>query len=96
MSKYEVMFIVRPDIDEESRNNIVKTLEKTLTDNKAVITLSKELGQREFAYEIKKFKSGFYYLYNIEASDDKGVKEFDRVARINENVVRYLVLNMDK
>ena len=60
MSKYEVMFIVRPDIDEESRNNIVKTLEKTLTDNKVVITLSKELGQKEFAYEIKKFKSGFY------------------------------------
>lgn len=96
MNKYEIMFIVRPDLDEETRNNTVKAMEKVLTDNKVTITLSKELGQKEFAYEIKKFKSGFYYLYNIEAKDDKSVKEFDRVARIDENIVRYLVLNMDK
>ena len=96
MNKYEIMFIVKTDLEEETRKNIVKTLEKTLTDNKATITLSKELGQKEFAYEIKKFKSGFYFLYNIEANDDEAVKEFDRVARIDENVVRHLVLNLDK
>ena len=96
MNKYEIMFIVRPDVDEDTRNSVVKSLEKTLTDNKATISLSKELGQKEFAYEIKKHKSGFYYLYNIEAKDDKSVNEFDRVARIDENVLRYLVLNMDK
>ena len=96
MNKYEIMFIVRPDLDEDSRNNTVKAMEKILTDNKVTITLSKELGQKEFAYEIKKFKSGFYYLYNIEASDDKSVKEFDRVARIDENIIRYLILNLDK
>lgn len=96
MNKYEIMFIVRPDVDEDTRNNVVKSLEKTFTDNKATVTLSKELGQKEFAYDIKKFKSGFYYLYNIESKDDKCVNEFDRVAKINENVLRYLVLNMDK
>ena len=96
MNKYEIMFIVKPDVDEDARNNTVKELEKTLTGNKATITLSKELGQKEFAYEIKKHKSGFYYLYNVEAKNDKCVKEFDRVARINENVLRYIVLNMDK
>ncbi len=96
MNKYEIMLIVRPDIEETVLKDTVKTMEKTLTDNKATITLSKELGQKEFAYEIKKFKSGYYYLYNIESSDDTCVKEFDRVARINENVVRHLILNMDK
>ena len=96
MRKYEIMFIVRPDLEENAVKETVKKLEKTLTDNKATITLSKELGQKEFAYEIKKFKSGFYFLYNIEANDDEAVKEFDRVARIDENVVRHLVLNLDK
>ena len=96
MNKYEIMFIVRPDIDEETRNNTVKTLEKIFADNKTSITLSKELGQKEFAYEIKKFKSGYYFLYNIESSDDAAVKEFDRVARIDENFVRHLVINLDK
>ena len=96
MKHYEIMFIVRPDIDENAVKNTVKTFEKILTDKKAKITLSKELGQKEFAYEIKKFKSGYYFLSNIEAKDDTSVKEFDRVARIDENVIRHLVLNLDK
>ena len=53
MRKYEIMFIVKPDLEEKALKDTVKKLEKTLTDNKAVITLSKELGQKEFAYEIK-------------------------------------------
>ncbi len=96
MRNYEIMFIVRPDIDENTVKNTVKNLEKVLTDRKAKITLSKELGQKEFAYEINKFKSGYYFLYNIEANDDKAVKEFDRVARLDETVVRHLIINLDK
>ena len=96
MKNYEIMFIVRPDIDEEAVKKTVKSFEKILTDHKAKITLSKELGQKEFAYEIKKFKSGYYFLYNIEANDDSAIREFDRVARLDENVIRHLVINLDK
>lgn len=96
MTKYEIMFIVQPNLEEEALKKVVKSLEKTLTSNDAVITLSKELGQKEFAYEIKKYKSGYYFLYNIEAKNDKAVKEFDRIALINENVIRHLIINLDK
>lgn len=96
MTKYEIMFIVQPNLEEEALKKVVKSLEKTLTSNNAVITLSKELGQKEFAYEIKKYKSGYYFLYNIEAKNDKAVKEFDRVSLINENVIRHLIINLDK
>ena len=96
MRKYEIMFIVRPDLEENAVKETVKKLEKVLTDNKAVITLSKELGQKEFAYEIKGFKTGFYYLYNIDSSNQKAIKEFDRVSLIDESVVRHLILNIEK
>lgn len=96
MRNYEIMFIVRPDIDESAVKNTVKSLEKVFTDKKAKITLSKELGQKEFAYEINNFKSGYYFLYNIETSDDSAINEFNRIARIDENVVRHLVINLDK
>ena len=96
MRKYEIMFIVRPDLEENAVKETVKKLEKILTDNKAVITLSKELGQKEFAYEIKGFKSGFYYLYNIDSTDQKAINEFNRVASIDESVVRHLILNVEK
>ena len=96
MRKYEIMFIVKPDLEEKAIKDTVKKLEKTLTDNKAVITLSKELGQKEFAYEIKGFKSGFYYLYNIDSNSDAAVKEFNRIASLDESVIRYLVINIEK
>ncbi len=96
MRKYEIMFILKPTLEEAVIKSTVKKLEKALTDNKTTITLSKELGQKDFAYEIKGFKSGFYFLYNIESSSDAAVKEFNRVARIDENVVRHLVINLDK
>ena len=96
MRKYEIMFIVKSDTTEEERKEIVSNLENAFTKNKATITLSKELGQRELAYEIKKCKSGFYYLYNIESNDDAADKEFKRLAKIEENVIRDLVINLDK
>lgn len=96
MRKYEIMFIVKSDTTEEERKEIVTKLEDTFTKNKATITLSKEIGQRELAYEIKKCKSGFYYLYNIESNDDKAINEFKRIAKIEENVIRDLVINLDK
>ncbi len=96
MRKYEIMFIVRPDLEEKAIKETVKRLEKTLTDNKAVITLSKELGQKEFAYDIKGFKSGFYYLYNIDSNTTAAIKEFDRIASIDESVVRHSIINVEK
>ena len=96
MKKYEIMFIVQPNLESEVLKKTVSDLEKIFTNNKATITLSKELGQKELAYEIKKYKSGYYYLYNIEAENDKAIKEFDRIARINENVILYLIINLDK
>ena len=96
MRKYEIMFILKPTLEVSVIKSTVKKLEKALTDNKTTITLSKELGQKDFAYEIKGFKSGFYFLYNIESSSDAAVKEFNRVARIDENFVRHLVINLYK
>ncbi len=96
MKKYEIMFIVQPNLESETLKKTVTDLEKIFTENNATITLSKELGQKELAYEINKFKLGYYYLYNIESNDDKAIKEFDRIARINENIIRHLIINLDK
>ena len=55
--KYEIMFIVRPDMEESAQKDLLKTYDKLLTDNGATIDSFKELGQKELAYEIKGNKS---------------------------------------
>ena len=92
--KYEIMFIVKPNLEEAATKEVAKKFEKVLTDNGAKVTSSKDLGQKELAYEINKFKTGYYYLFVVE-SDSSAVKEFDRVARINESLLRHLVVKVE-
>ena len=94
MNKYEIMFIVRPDMEEAEIKKTAEDIKKVLTDGKANIVEEKAMGQRELAYEIKKLTTGYYYLYVVEATVET-VKEFDRIARINENLLRHLVVKVE-
>ncbi|MEG2351160.1 MAG: 30S ribosomal protein S6 [Bacilli bacterium] len=93
--KYEIMFIVRPNLEENTIKEVAKGFEKTLADNGATVISSKDLGQKELAYEIKKHKTGYYFLINIEANDAKAINEFDRLALISEDVIRHLIIKSE-
>jgi len=95
MRNYEIMFIVRPILTEEEIKAVAENFKNVLTNNGANVTNFKEMGQRELAYEIKKYKNGYYFLINVEANDDKAIKEFDRLALISSDVVRHLITKME-
>ena len=75
MNKYEVMFIIRPDMEEAEIKKTADDMKKVLADNGAKFLEEKSLGQKELAYEINKFKTGYYYLFVVEA-ESKATKEF--------------------
>ena len=93
--KYEIMFIVRPNLEEASVKEVAKSFEKVLADNGAKVESVKDLGQKELAYEISGHKTGFYFLINLEANDAKAINEFDRLALISEDVIRHLIVKQD-
>ena len=95
MRNYEIMFIVRPTLSEEEIKKVAASFEKVLKDNGAKEINVKEMGQRELAYEINDFKSGYYYLVNLQAADDKAIKEFDRLALISKDIVRHLITTIE-
>ena len=70
MNKYEIMFIVRPDMEEAEIKATAEEMKKVLTDGNATIIEEKSMGQRELAYEIKKFTTGYYFLFITEANAD--------------------------
>ncbi len=94
--KYELIFIVKPDLEESVVKSVNDSIKTTLEGKKAKIVEAKEWGQKELAYEINKYKSGFYFYYLIEDKDAKAVKEFDRVALINENIIRHITVKVDE
>ena len=96
MKNYEIMFIVRPTLGEDEIKKVIENFGKVLTDNGSKIVDKKDMGQRELAYEIKNFKSGYYFVYEVEAADDKAIKEFDRLGLISSDLIRHLITKIEK
>lgn len=91
MRKYEVMYIVRPTVDEESKKAVVERFDNVLTTNGAEIIESKDWSKRRLAYEINDFRDGFYQLVKINAGSE-AVNEFDRLAKISDDIIRHIVV----
>ena len=67
---YEIMFIVRPDVDETELDKLIETFSGYVTDGGGKVTNSlaeQKMGRRRLAYTVKKFNDGFYILLVVEA-----------------------------
>jgi small subunit ribosomal protein S6 len=95
MNKYEMMFIVKATIDEAKVSETAENLKSVITSMKGEITDSKDLGQKKLAYPIKKELTGFYFVVNFNA-DNETVAELDRKARIDEAVIRHMIIRLDE
>lgn len=95
MNNYEIMFIVKTVIESDEVSKTAESLKQIFVDFKSEVSSFKELGQKKLAYPINKEINGFYYLINVKATPE-AIAEFDRRAAINENIIRHLVINLDK
>jgi len=91
MRKYEVMYIIRTDIEQEAIDAVIEKFENIIT-NGGEITKKDVIGKRRLAYEINKFRDGYYVLVNFEAAPDV-VAELDRIMKISDEVIRHLIVN---
>lgn len=95
MNKYEIMYIISGNLDEKTVGDTSKAFEKILTNMKSKIVNSKDMGLRKLACPIKKQVRGYYYVLNVEATVE-AVNEFDRKARIDENILRHIVIREEE
>ncbi len=95
MRNYEVMFVIKPTLEDEATKAIVESMKKVLEDKNAKVNEVVNMGRRELAYEIDTFKNGSYFLFKVEG-EPEAVKEFDRVANINEDIIRHIVVKREK
>ncbi|MFX3618591.1 MAG: 30S ribosomal protein S6 [Sporolactobacillus sp.] len=91
MRKYEVMYILRPDMEEDQEKAVKEKLAAILTDNGAEINEVKEMGKRRLAYEINDFTTGVYTVLYITGGSE-AINEFDRLSKINDDVIRFMTI----
>jgi len=95
MNKYEIMFIVKATIEKEAVSAAAEAMKNIITSGNGKVLEFKELGEKKFAYPIKKEINGYYFLMQIEATSEVEA-EFNRKASLDENVLRHLVIKLDE
>jgi small subunit ribosomal protein S6 len=95
MNLYEIMFILNPDIGEDEREKLTTRLKTIISKNKGDIIRFDDLGFKSLTYKIKKKSRGQYFLINLEGPGSM-IAEIERFLRIDENVIRFVVVKLDK
>src|SRR5208282_4448804 len=92
---YEVMFIVRPDVEDEEADKLIESLGNTVKTGGGVVKSAEKLGRRKLAYQVRKFNDGNYILLTVEAGGAV-VLELERRLRVTEQVIKFITVRMDE
>ncbi len=93
MSKYESIIIINPNVDEEGMKSLISRFTDLInTDGK--VEKVDELGKRKLAYDVKKFKEGFYTVFYFEANTDL-IAELERNYRITDEIIKFMTVKQN-
>ncbi len=96
--RYEIMFIVRPDVEEAELDKLIEGFKKNVTDGGGEILSKPEeekWGRRRLAYTVRKFNDGFYVLLIVGVQGSL-ITEIERRLRVSEQVIKFITVRMDE
>jgi small subunit ribosomal protein S6 len=92
---YEIMFIVRPDVEEAELDKLIETFSGYITTGGGAVKTTEKMGRRRLAYTVKKFNDGFYVLLVVDAPASL-ISEIERRLRVSEQVIKFITVRMDE
>lgn len=95
MRQYEVMYILKPDLEDEESTRLIEKFGKIITDRNGEITELNRWGKRRLAYEIKDYREGHYVVMKCRA-EHAAAQELDRVFRITDGLLRHMIIREDQ
>ena len=95
MNKYEILYVIRPDLEEEAITALVDRFSGLVESNGGVNLSVDKWGKRRLAYEIKDYREGQYVLMNFEGEGHIS-QEVERVMKISDDVIRFLTVKKDE
>ncbi len=94
MRKYEVMFIVKP-LEEEATNAVIAKFENLINNNGGQVEKIDRWGKKRLAYVVKDFTEGFYCLTTF-AAEPATILELDRIMKITEDILKFMITKVDE
>ena len=93
MNKYESVVIINPNLENEAIQALIKKF-SDLINTDGTVTSVEELGKKKLAYEIEKHNEAYYILIHFESKPD-ALTELERVYRISDDVIKFIVVKKD-
>ncbi len=90
MRNYELMYIIRPDVEQETVQAVTEKSQGILG-NGGEIVKHDMMGKRRLAYEINKHREGTYVLVHFKGTSEI-VTELERVLKITDEIIRHMVV----
>ncbi|RUT28537.1 30S ribosomal protein S6 [Arsenicitalea aurantiaca] len=95
MALYEHIFLARQDVSAQQVEELTNTLTELLSSNGGKVTKTEYWGLKSLSYRIRKNRKAHYSLLNIDAPH-AAVAEMERQMRINEDILRFMTVRVDK
>lgn len=95
MKNYELLTIFKPNFDIEEVDKQLSKLEETIKSYKGKVVSVDKIGRKKLAYDIQKFRDGFFVSQIISIPSEK-VSEFNRQLRLNDSILRIMFLEVSK
>jgi small subunit ribosomal protein S6 len=92
MRAYELMVIIKAELDDEVIDNQVKWIAELVTQRGGEIKNQDRWGRRRFAYEIDHMTEGYYVVYEFVGGSD--LDQLERALRLADEIVRHKVLRL--
>lgn len=92
---YEVVYIVRPNLDEEAVDRTVTGVEEYIKSLGATVETTDKKGRRRLAYEVDKMRDG-YYVLTIFHVKPESVAQIKRMMTLSEDIIRSLIVVHEK
>ncbi|HLN12334.1 MAG TPA: 30S ribosomal protein S6 [bacterium] len=90
MSIYEIVVVVRPDLDEEALNAVLERVHQRIVEVGGEVTSTDRWGKRRIAYPIRKYRDGFYVMSVFSLASDH-VARLRQTLELNEDLLRFVV-----
>ncbi len=94
MNKYETMYIVTPEMEDEAIKGVIEKFSGIITANGGEIEKTDEWGRKKLAYPIDYKTEGYYVLVNFAAAPELP-RELERNFRNDESILRYMVVRQN-
>ncbi len=96
MTLYESIFILRASLTDSVASSILEKMKAVVEQHGATVLKAENCGKKKLAYEMKHDRRGTYMLLQFEADQGNVVGELERLYRLEESVLKFLTVKVDK